>query len=36
MRDSSLKEIEKFLKVSNDELFNYFAYLTINGNCLFK
>jgi hypothetical protein len=33
MRDSSFKEIEKFLKVSNNEQFIYFANLTLNGAC---
>jgi len=35
MKDSSFIEIEKFLKVSNDEKFIFFANLTLKGNCLY-
>ncbi len=36
MRDSSFKEIEKFLRISNDSTFLYFANLTLSGNCFYQ
>jgi hypothetical protein len=34
MKDSSFKEIEKFLHFSNGPLFLYFAHLTLEGRCI--